>query len=118
MWAAFASKSVNVSLPAFQTSAQYAIRHKRNSRHRPCGHIRGSRCREPDVALRQAAVAAFGKPVDQMSVNADRTAAGRLEHVCGCFRQQLRRIFPSLKRRLKRLDRMGAHVEIQSSASS
>lgn len=90
-------------------------------------------------AFRQAAATALGRPVDELpnlsdldaAQHADKAAMRRL----AAFRKKMNAsgpdgsdskqatndsgnftgFFPSLKRRLKRLDRMGAHVELESS---
>ena len=90
------------------------------------------------TAFRQAAATALGKPVDEMPNLADIAAAQhgdaaalhRLQEFGAKSRgtqsaqsasdessngsSNFAGFFPSLKRRLKRLDRMGAHVELES----
>jgi Zn-dependent protease with chaperone function len=92
------------------------------------------------MAFRQAAATAIGRPMDELPDVADLIAAERgdkaalrrlrqfsesinenpqpaapEEQSSGNSGSNLAGFFPSLKRRLKRLDRMGAHVELEAS---
>lgn len=91
------------------------------------------------MAFRQAAATALGKPVDELpdvsdlaaAQQGDKAALQRLTEFSGRMKTRqasaagpsapsedsggnFAGFFPSLKRRLKRLDRMGAHVELES----
>jgi Zn-dependent protease with chaperone function len=91
------------------------------------------------MAFRQAAATALGKPVEKLpdisdlaaaqrgdraalerllefsgKMKADQPAAGNSSASVDASASNFAGFFPSLKRRLKRLDRMGAHVELQS----
>lgn len=90
------------------------------------------------TAFRQAAATALGKPVDELPNLSDLAAAQHGDEAAMQWLADFRRkmnanepdesdakqatsdpdnfagFFPSLKRRLKRLDRMGAHVELES----